>query len=119
MALGFDDETQQRFIESAVKRQAVHTILQGEHDRANPIPSPDERLAEIQVAPYARVDAPSVSRGAESADLRFGSDQAMDSLNRNTELMDVAVNPQANVLDPAVSVNTHSSHQTFADLYTG
>ena len=116
-ALGFDDDTQQRFIKSTAKRQAVYTILQGDYDRTSPSQTPGERLAESPLVPCAQSDAQSLSMAAESADLRLRSGQTMDSLNTNTELTDVAINSQAYPLDPAVSINTRQSHKAFAYTY--
>lgn len=118
LALGFDNETQHRFIESAVKRQAVYTILQGEHNRTNPSPTPGERLAEIPLTPSTRFDGQAARRGAESADLRSDSGQAIDSLNTNTELTDVVRHREANALDPTVTIDTYQSRETFANMYS-
>ena len=108
-ALGFDDETQQRFIESAAKRHAVYTIIREDHGRTSLSQTPGERHAETPLAAPARVDTEAAKAAAESVDLRSGGVQAMDYLNTSTELTGVATNWQANALDPAVA-RTRASH---------
>lgn len=104
LALGFDDEIQQRFIRSAGKRQAAYTLLQGDRDRTSQSQIPGERLAETLLAPFARFDAQSARIAAESADLRSSSGHAMDSLNTNPDMTDVAINRKASAPGPAVSI---------------
>ena len=116
--LGFDSETQRRFIESAAKRQAVYRTLQGDYDRPNPTPVLGEGLAETPGAPFVWFDAQPKRVTAESTDLKSGSSNAMDSFNTNTELTGFAINQQANVLDPAVSVSISQSQKTFANTYS-
>lgn len=106
LALGFDDEIQQRFVQSAAKRQAVHTILQGEGDGISPSQNPGDQLAETPLVQFARFEAQPARTLADLADWGSATAQAGDSINTNTDMMNVAMNRQSNVLDPAVSVKT-------------
>ena len=113
LALGFGNETQTQFVESAAKRQAVYTILQRDHDHTTSSETPGDQLAKTQLSPSAQIDVQSARVADGSADLRSSSAQAMDSLNTNIELMDIAIDQQANMLYPSVSISTHQSYKTF------
>lgn len=106
LALGYDDEIQQRFVQSAAKRQAVYTILPGDRDDISPSQNPGDQLAETPLARFARFEAQSARTIANLADLRSGTGQAIDSINTDTDMTNVAMNRQSNPLDRAVSVET-------------
>ena len=59
LALGFDDESQQRFIESAAKRQTVYTILQGEQNGISSTPLTSNSEAPEMTFPIESWDMPS------------------------------------------------------------
>lgn len=117
-ALGFDDETQRRFIESATKREAAHAILHGDGDRGSPSQRPGESLAETPPAPIARSDAQSAILPAVSAELRSSSVQAANFFDMGAELSNVDINAQASALDPAVSyLSTSRTRRTLTNTY--
>lgn len=85
-ALGFDDETQQRFIASAADREAVYTILQGNYDRTIASRAPRERLADA------------------------GSSRTVDFLDTDTEPLGAATNRPADTPELVVVINTCQLH---------
>lgn len=98
-ALGFDDETQRRFIESAAKRDAVFTILHGDGYRTGPSQTTSEPPVETSPAPAVGDDALLPKFPAEFADLHSNSDQAADFFDMNAELENITIFPQVSALE--------------------
>lgn len=103
LVLGFDDETQQHFVQSAAQRQIVYALLQGDNHVDGQLAA---TAATTPLAPLAQIEARSARATADLADLELGTGQVMDSINPNIAMTDVAMNQQPDVLDPTVSLPT-------------
>lgn len=111
-ALGLDDKTQQRFIESASKRQAVLAII---HEDGDHLFSPPDWTAKSSRAPSSSQVQKPLKLLADSEDLGIGDANDIEHFDSNADLLGAAVDWQANGQPPTVRERLRHSRHTIAN----